>query len=258
MRYLLVIAFTTIFLTLSTKSYSWSKKGHELVAEIAFHFLDDSLKARVQRYLGKETIEEASVWMDEMRSNSYYDYMKTWHYINIEKGESYKPSAKDRDIIIILNSCIHELNHKENLKSKNISEDLNLLFHLMGDLHQPLHVGYGIDRGGNDTHLSYLHKSFSTNLHSVWDDEIIETKNITLEDCLKHYNDYTPDEINDIQKIDLMNWMKQSRSLLDTVYNFENNFIDQNYVDTNSIIIEKQILKAGLRLAAILKQDFKD
>ena len=259
MKYTIVtISVIVLFFTATSRTYAWGKKGHEIVAEIAFHYLDDSTKARVQHYLGKMSIEEAAVWMDDMRSNSYYDYMKPWHYINIEKGENYKPSPKERDILIILNSSINELKHKENLKFKNIHEDLLLLFHLMGDLHQPLHVGYGIDRGGNDIHVSYLYKSYSSNLHKVWDTEIIETKNISLDDCLKQYDSYTKEEINEIQKIELMKWMNQSRSLLDTVYNFKNDFIDQNYVDNNTTIIEKQIFIAGLRLASVLREAFKN
>ena len=125
MKYTIVtISVIVLFFTATSRTYAWGKKGHEIVAEIAFHYLDDSTKARVQHYLGKMSIEEAAVWMDDMRSNSYYDYMKPWHYINIEKGENYKPSPKERDILIILNSSINELKHKENLKFKNIHEAL--------------------------------------------------------------------------------------------------------------------------------------
>jgi len=247
-----------LFFTTSQSSFAWGRKGHEIVAEIAFHYLDDSTKAKVLHYLGKLTIEEAAVWMDDMRSNSYYDFMKPWHYLNIEKGEIYKPNTKDRDVLIILNSSINGLKHKENLKFDNIKEDLYYLFHLMGDLHQPLHVGYGSDRGGNDIPVSYLHKNNSSNLHKVWDDEIIETKNISLDDCLKQKDFFTNEQILEIQKIELMKWMNQSRALLDTVYNFKDGFIDQEYVDRNAVVIERQIFIAGLRLAAVLKETFKN
>ena len=253
------ILFISLILLLSPKhSFAWGKKGHEMVAEIAFHYLDDSTKAKVQHYLRKMSIEDASNWMDEMRTNSYYDYMKPWHYINIGKDSMYVPSVKERDILIILNSAIAELRHKDSLKEKNVREDLYLLFHLMGDFHQPLHVGYGIDRGGNDILVSYIYKSYHTNLHKVWDFEIMDTKNISLEDCLKQYDSFTAEEIKEIEKINLMSWMKQSRSLLDSVYNFQDGFIDQNYVDRNTIVIEKQILIAGLRLASVLRETFKN
>ena len=46
------------------------------------------------------------------------------------------------------------------------------------------------------------------------------------------------------------------RSLLDTVYNFSNNFLDKKYVDDHAGIIKKQLLIGGLRLASVLKECF--
>ncbi len=236
---------------------AWSAKGHQLVAEVAFHFLDDSTREKVKEYLGKLSIEEAATWMDDMRSNDYYNYMKPWHYINIEKGTEYSAQATDRNILIILNSAIVELEHKETLKNRSIKEDLYILFHLIGDLHQPLHVGYGVDRGGNDTYVGFLNKSNSINLHSIWDDAIINTRDISLKDCLARYDSLSREQLDGIQQIKPMQWLNQSRSLLDDVYSYKDNLIDKDYVDRSVVVIEDQILKAGLRLAAVLNKVFK-
>jgi hypothetical protein len=255
------IIFTCLLLAavffIPRTAVAWSAKGHHLVAEIAFHFLDDSTKEKVQKYLGKLSIEEAATWMDDMRSNDYYSYMRSWHYIDIEKGGAYHPSAEDRNILIILNSAIEELKTKEEHKFKALRIDMYLLFHLIGDLHQPLHTGYPEDKGGNTIIAGYLHKNNSLNLHSIWDDAIIATKNISLQDCLNQYISYSAEEIASIQKLDVLDWFRDSRSLLDTVYDFKNNLIDDNYVNNNAIVIEKQLLKAGLRLAAVLKEVFR-
>jgi hypothetical protein len=253
-----ILFFSLALFFFPQRSSAWGKKGHDMVAEIAFHYLDDSTKARVMHFLGKMSIEDAANWMDEMRINPYYEYMRPWHYINIGKDSMYVPSAKERDILIILNSAIGELKRKDSLKEKNVREDLYLLFHLMGDFHQPLHVGYGIDRGGNDIPVSFIYKSYHTNLHKVWDFEIIDSKNISLEDCLKQYESFTKEQIAEIEKINLMSWMNKSRALLDSVYDFQDGFIDQEYVDKNAIVIEKQILIAGLRLASVLREAFKN
>ena len=45
------------------------------------------------------------------------------------------------------------------------------LVHLMGDLHQPLHVG-GTDLGGNLVKVNWMNR-WQTNLHSAWDDEMV-------------------------------------------------------------------------------------
>ena len=63
------------------------------------------------------------------------------------------------------------------LKDENASREdqafhLKLLVHLIGDLHQPLHVGIAEDRGGNDIKVTWHYKK--SNLHRVWDSEMIE------------------------------------------------------------------------------------
>jgi hypothetical protein len=40
------------------------------------------------------------------------------------------------------------------------------------------------------------------------------------------------------------------------VYSFKNSFLDAKYVDSNAEIIKKQLLIAGLRLAAIFRSVF--
>jgi hypothetical protein len=59
-------------------------------------------------------------------------------------------------------------------------EALKFLVHFVGDIHQPLHCETDFtnfpppqgDKGGNDIHLTYFHRS--TNLHAVWDGGVIE------------------------------------------------------------------------------------
>jgi hypothetical protein len=242
-----------MFITNAEKGFAWGRKGHEMVAEIAFRYLDDSTKMIVKSFLGNLNLEEASNWMDDEKSNSYYNYMRTWHYVNVEKGDSYKPST-ERDIITVLHSAILDLKNYKNLSKKDVKRDLLLIFHLIGDLHQPLHVGYGIDRGGNSIEISS--PLVSGNLHGVWDSQIIDAKGITIDSCLAQYAFLDNNSIKQIQKISVLNWMNQSRTLLDTVYSFQNNFLSKEYIDNNATVVEKQILLAGLRLASILNEAF--
>jgi hypothetical protein len=68
-----------------------------------------------------------AVWMDEMRSDQQYDYMKHWHYINIEKEGSYVPGNGD-NIIVRLNITYNELQNKQTLDTKTITTDLLILW----------------------------------------------------------------------------------------------------------------------------------
>lgn len=244
-----------ILLTSNIKSFAWGKTGHALVAEVAFKFLDSTTQKIVKKYLGNLTIEEAANWMDEQKGNSYYNYMRSWHYINLDKGTKYAPSA-ERNSMTVIHSAFSELKnrHETELSDKEIKYRLLLLFHLVGDLHQPLHNGYAVDRGGNSVQVSSPH--VSGNLHSVWDTQILEYKRINLDTCMQVYASLKSDEIASIKKINELKWMYESRAYLDQAYDFEKNFLDDKYLDKNIEVIKKQLVVGGLRLASMLDELF--
>ena len=192
--------------------------------------------------------------MDDIKSDHRNDYMKQWHYVNVDKGRSYE-ETKEENIINQLTRVISELHHKENMKEEDIKKDVLIIFHLVGDLHQPLHVGYGNDKGGNDVHVKY--KKNPTNLHRVWDSEIIESENVSLADCMKHLRSLDKEEIAALSVINVESWMRQPRSQLNGVYDFKDDEIDEAYISKNKKIIEDDILIAGIRLAAVLKDVLK-
>ena len=249
------LAFVVLLLSTSQKSFAWGRTGHEVVAEVAFKILDDSTQKIVKQYLGNMTIEEAANWMDNERSNSYYNFMRKWHYMDIDKGEKYVPT-NERNILSVLHSAIVELREREKtgMSKKEIKNRLLLIFHLVGDLHQPLHTGYAIDKGGNTIQVNSPY--VSGNLHSVWDTQILEFKQIKLDTCMNFYNKMPKDEIAELRKINELKWVYQSRSYLDRVYNFENNYLDKNYIDSNIEVIKHQLVVGGIRLASILDELF--
>lgn len=251
LSFLFAIVFASV---LPSLSFAWGKKGHEIVAGIASALLDSNTKQTVQKYLDTITFEHASVWMDEVRSDHKYDYMKPWHYVNIEKGKEYV-ETKDDNIINALNKAIGELEHRSDLTDSAVKRNLLIIFHLVGDLHMPLHAGYGADKGGNTIKVKYL--DHDGNLHWIWDTEIIETEHITTEDCMTIVKHYKKKKLAKIGNIDVESWMYGSRSYLDNVYDFNNNVIDQAYADKNKEIIENQLATAGIRLAAVLEKMFK-
>ena len=222
-----------------------------MIASIAYQFLDKSVKDSVDKYLAGTSIEEASVWMDVIRSDHSFDYMKPMHYLNVEKGEQYKQATGD-NIINELTDVAQRLRDNKSRTQWGVKGDLEILIHLVGDLHQPLHVGYGKDKGGNTVQVTFFEKG--TNLHKLWDSEMIQKSGITKEDCLKLMPKYSKQEI---EETDLLKWMEQSRAYLPAVYNFSDNRLSQEYLDKNIPIVEKQILFSGLRLAHLLNTIFK-
>ena len=185
-----------LFLLNSISAFAWGSEGHKMTDDIAYHYLDQDVKDSVAAYLGATTFEQAGCWMDEIRSDHNYDYLKPCHYINVERGEVYKP-ASDDNIINELNKVIARLKERTIHTKEENALDLKILMHLVGDLHQPLHVGYGIDKGGNKIEVSFL--GHTTNLHKVWDSEIIRHSKITADSCLQLASAYSPAELSTIK-----------------------------------------------------------
>ncbi|WP_281298863.1 S1/P1 nuclease [Flavobacterium limnophilum] len=251
---LITLSFLLTLLILPIKTFAWGSKGHAMVAEVAFNYMDENTKKEVLKYLDGMTIQEAANWMDNVKSDHSYDYMRAYHYANFDKGANVVETNGD-NIVFQLNTTIKELQNKESLSKEQINTKIKILFHLMGDLHQPLHVGYGEDKGGNTIQLNYNFRG--TNLHSLWDSGIIEYKKITLQDCLKA-NNYSKNEIRAIQYTNVVNWATDTRAYLPQIYKTGGNKINDDYVDACAPLIENQILKAGIRLAGVLNEVFKN
>jgi hypothetical protein len=251
-KYILSLIITAAFLS-SNNCLAWGGKGHALVAQVASNYLDANTKKIVNQYLDGMTFEDAANWMDDIKSDKKYDYMRKLHYINADRGQSIAPNSEE-NIVGALTKTIEELKNYKSLSKEDIKIKICIIFHLIGDLHQPLHVGYGEDRGGNNYQINFYGKG--TNLHSFYDSGIIEYKGLTLSECLKAKK-YTKEELSEIEKIDVVNWANQSRSYLKIIYNTGNHKIDDAYIDNNYPIIQEQILKAGIRLSSVLEDIFK-
>lgn len=247
------IALIFVLLILPVKSFAWGKKGHSIVAEVAFNYLDTNIKSNLLKYLDGMSIEDAANWMDDMRDDHSYDYMKPYHYVNFEKGSIVKVTSGN-NLLSVLTCTINDLKNYKNFTKEEVKIKLCILFHLIGDLHQPLHVGYADDKGGNTMQINY--NGYGTNLHSFFDSGIIKARDISLQDCLKS-NKFSTTELKKIQSINISEWAAQSRSYLDVIYNFEGHIVSDEYVNRNAIVIENQLLVAGIRLASVLNEVFK-
>src|SRR5690349_14084361 len=69
-------------LTLSTLCASaWGVTGHRATGWIAEKYLSKNAKKQLERILNGQSIAMASTWMDEIRSDSTYDYAADWHWV---------------------------------------------------------------------------------------------------------------------------------------------------------------------------------
>ncbi|WP_395064235.1 S1/P1 nuclease [Flavobacterium sp.] len=185
------------------------QKGHAIVAEVAFNFLDPAKRKVLTEYLDGMTIQDATNWMNEIKSDKTYDYLRKLHYINAERGQKITLNNEENSIGA-LTKTIEELKNYKALTKAEVKIKLCILFHLVGDLHQPLHVGYGEDKGGNNYQINFYGRG--TNLHSFYDSGILEYKNLTLPQCIKAKS-YIKEELLQVEKIDVVEWANQTISI---------------------------------------------
>jgi hypothetical protein len=147
--------------------------AHRATGLIAERYLSKKAKKKIDAILGGESIPMVSNWMDEIRSDSTYNYTTDWHWTTIPDGGKYEDVEANPDgkIILMLEKIITELKSGK-LDKKKEQEYVKMLIHMVGDMHQPLHVGKPGDRGGNNVKVKWFRND--TNLHTVWDSEMIK------------------------------------------------------------------------------------
>src|SRR6187200_3003478 len=89
MKRLKILLFTATFIAASISSFAWwGQNGHRIVGEIADSYLSNKARKAIGEILGNESIAITSNWPDFIKSDSTFNYLSTWHYINVKQGLS--------------------------------------------------------------------------------------------------------------------------------------------------------------------------
>ena len=242
---------------MSSSPVFWGQIGHRTIGHIADGMLTKKAKKQVKRVLGHETLAEVSTWMDEVRSDDAFDYATTWHYCTIPDGMTYEtaPTQEGGDVIWAIEKITKELK-EGGLSAEQEATNLKFLVHLVGDIHQPLHVGNGEDRGGNDVRVQWF--GSNTNLHSVWDSRMIDGKQLSYYEFADWVNHPSAAEVKSWQSATVRDWAIESMSYRDQVYAVpENGRLSYVYSYENFDLVKHRVLQAGVRLAGIVNEIYK-
>ena len=171
-----------LFFYLPFSSIAWGTLGHRIVGQIADTYLTKQTKKEIYKILGNESIAITSNWPDFIKSDPAYDYLGPWHYINLKAGlsetevKNYLATDTVTDAYTKINWLTVQLKNKALEQVKKVLY-LRLLVHIVGDIHQPLHVGRPDDRGGNGIKVNWFKDP--TNLHSVWDSKLVDFQQLS-------------------------------------------------------------------------------
>lgn len=327
-QFVTITLFSSL-LAASQTSYAWSDLGHKLVGSIAESMMTQDAKDLVRGILGIEPMYAAAIWPDLVRDDNRFtdDYdFSPYHYCEIPVGSTYDSSKVAKDCHSAIKFAQDMIKNPKNPRETKIIS-LRYLIHVVGDIHQPLHVGNGFDRGANACSINWVlnfkdgtSRSKKMNFHSFWDDTMVDEMRYALSSFAPH--NQVPVYVKDVFLAlkaarpemftaeakakyavgTLPDWLNESASIRETIYpdkpedmkdvpkgeEYKNRpyckyYVDQindkaaapnskikkesipdlssDYFNKNLTLLEDQLLKGGLRLAAILDQmaqDLKD
>ena len=254
-----------IFLSLAVASatalqcFSWGQKGHDTVCFIAEHHLTPTAKAAAEKLLGGKSIVYYANWLDNASNTPEYAYSKTWHYKNIDADETFENAKLHENGDVV--RAIHEqasLLQDPNATDEDKSLALKMVIHLVGDIHQPMHMGHRSDLGGNRWSIRYFKSP--TNLHSTWDSKLPESAHKwSYTEWQQQIDRATPEEEAEIiAEGTPEKWGKECYLIASDVYNTtpQDTNLSYDYIAKWTPVIEQQFLRGGLRLADLLNSIF--
>jgi hypothetical protein len=247
------MACVALLLAISFQSMAWGPTGHRVTGWIAEKYLTKKARKALQERLQGQSVAMASTWMDEVRSDSSFNYMVDWHWVTIPDNLPYEQTVKNPngDIIETLERVIAALKAKKLTRDEEVIY-LKILIHLTGDIHQPLHVGARDDKGGNDVKVMWFHTP--SNLHRVWDSDIIDDSRLSYTELAQSLHVPSEQQRQRWQEATAEEWALESQSYQQQVYDYGNGRLAYRYAYLNFPIIRSRLLKAGVRLAGILNE----
>lgn len=238
----------------SSLAFGWGQIGHRVVGEIAWRYMTPEARANVLRVLDGESPAMASTWMDFIKSDSHWDHMRPWHYVTIPDSLDYEDvgAPEEGDAYETILRIMEEIESSE-FHGWTEQEALKSLIHLVGDVHQPLHVGNGEDRGGNDVRVQWF--GDGSNLHRVWDSELIEGQQLSYTEYAEWIDRADATVVAEWQSASILQWLQESKDLRESVYNIGNpERMGYRYNFDHIEELNQRLLQAGVRLAALLNE----
>lgn len=228
----------------------------------------------------------AARWADDIRTKPQF-HRSSWHFINLP----FKPAGQPEHVFIKqegIPNILTALAHNQNAVEKdpdpvNKTIALAWLFHLVGDVHQPLHTAQLFtvdytegDRGGNEICRREKQENQPINLHKFWDDRLIKSPNFTsirnLAISLRNQPEFSRDNLTELAITDFTAWGNESFALgVTTAYrngtvgmpkghNEECSELQSapvlpiGYIPTAEPVADRRMILSGYRLADLLKR----
>lgn len=223
----LVAFIACLLLGASQHPSAWGGEGHGIICEIAWQRLAPETRTFVMRLLRREArpmFSASCTWADQARDTTH-PKTATYHYADVPAGVAGFDMA--RDCADPTRRCaVWAIDHYARIladpkRSAAVRRNaLKFVAHLVGDLHQPLHVGRPGDRGGNEITVTFFEDAGTRErpltLHRVWDVEILRRAQLREPDTARRLNARISDaEAAEWGTLDIIAWANDAYRVAD-------------------------------------------
>lgn len=163
-------------LATSLNAFGFGDLGHSTIGHIAEINLSSSGKAFISAFMGGEPLAISAIFPDQVRNDSRYDSFAPYHFFDFPQNVNYQAipanlvAARSADTILIMAPELLTRRRIDTLQKQVI---FRYYVHILGDVHQPLHVGNTLDRGANLCDV-IPQDGKKINLHSFMDSTVVD------------------------------------------------------------------------------------
>ncbi|HJQ69527.1 MAG TPA: S1/P1 nuclease [Blastocatellia bacterium] len=310
MRYLTItLIFAAIVLTTAPTARGWNKPGHMVSGAIAYAELkasDPDAAKKVVEIL-KALPEYRRKWLPAIRRSPVglrnhdlyvFMYAARWaddiretefhcgncHFINYPfkpDGQPGSVTTREPADINVEKTFEQKLAIVRDANSAEIDKAMALawIFHLVGDVHQPLHTSALFttqfpngDQGGNLIFIRTRSNANTTRLHSYWDGLVISSESFPQvrekADELRSRVSHRRAALGELREKDFHDWAERESFTAAKIHAYQMGAIQggadethgevlpSNYTFVARPLAERRMVLAGYRLADILKETF--
>jgi hypothetical protein len=247
---------------------AWGDTAHQVICEVAFRLAKRATQIEIQRLIDSDP---SATFPDFSESCVLADHQRTRpaeHFLNLPRDSA----GLSSDQCPLAQKCVLTaiLSDLKIVSSKN-EPDASRLFaleslgHWVGDIHQPLHVSFENDRGGNKISVS----GCARNLHAVWDSCLVDyaVGKDVVKAAASLMATVTPDMQAQWASSSPRDWANETFAIAKagtTGYcvmhgpscdpSGENLTITSGYLEANKLVVREQLQKAAVRLARLLDE----
>lgn len=195
MRIAFVLMWTVLGFTYSPISQAWGKFGHLTVCDLAYRNLTPTSRQALQDLLHSRTSGILVKGRGALPDRTYTSFNMGCleedelprkhpadHFINVDRDTTSISSTQcPGGAQCILSGIQRDFDVLRDTSKPDEERVFSLmaLGHWLGDIHQPLHVSFADDRGGNSILVQMQGRCGSSgsrpkNLHAVWDNCLLE------------------------------------------------------------------------------------